>query len=155
MAKSKCSASQGPMLPQRITRVLQIQKKGRRPPGSPPSMIPPCWPESIEQGRPWKGKDSASQTCHGSSPHLDKLVWAIRLCFNRVALGIQIWRGRNRVLTHWGWARPSRLGSLRVVFGSQVPTEQGWGLGGQEGEWALTLLGEIIKKPEQNGEWEL
>lgn len=33
---------------------------------------------------------------YGSSPGLDKVIWAIRLCFHKVILEIQIWRGRNK-----------------------------------------------------------
>lgn len=55
---------------------------------------------------------------------MDTLVWAMRLRFNNVILEIQIWRGRNKktVLKYWGPGL-GRLGSLRIVFQSQVPRE--------------------------------
>lgn len=62
------------------------------------------------QGR--ERKDCASRTSHGFSPHLDKFISAIRFCFNKVTMEIQIWRGRNdTILNCWGPPGLGRLGA--------------------------------------------
>lgn len=44
----------------------------------------------LNEGHPGKRPGLASQISHGFSPHMDKLIWAIRLCFNNITVEIQI-----------------------------------------------------------------
>lgn len=63
----------------------------------------------LNEGHPGKRKGCASWISHGFSPHMDKLIWAIRLCFHNGTLKIHIWRGRNKrqfwsIGDHQDWA---------------------------------------------------